>query len=300
MRAVTFPDFGAPIQTIEVPDPVPGDGQVLVAVQAASINPVDVAVHNGPGRTPDGATPPYRLGWDLAGHITAVGAGVDAAPIGSYVLGFSSWFAAGNGTQAALAVLDAEGFAVAPETVAPAELTTLGLNALTALQAVRAADVAGSTVIVTGASGGVGGHVVEFAARAGATVWAMASDAATVTGFGAARVLPRSAADAIAALGDERADIVIDTASLGTGILPAVRDGGRVVTVTQPVESERGVEVKRVGVRANAADLAEIVALAASGGLAMRVEKTFPADEAASAYDYFSAGSHTGRVVLLF
>lgn len=304
MRAVTFTTFGSPdvIEVVDLPDRTAGPGEVLVAVEAASINPVDSSVRSGKATPPEGFTPPFIVGWDLAGHIIAVGEGVDAALIGSYVVGFSNWFKAGNGTQASLVALGPENYAVAPDSIPPAELTTLGLNALTAWIAVNAAEPkSGETVLVTGATGAVGGYVVEFAARAGAEVWAMAKDedAELVTGFGASRVVPRDAAGAIAAAGDG-VDIVIDTANLGAGILGAVRDGGRYFTVGQPPESERDVTVTRVGARANAAALAEIVRLAASGDIALRLEKTYPVDAAADAYRDFESGSHRGRIVLTF
>jgi len=306
MKSVSFATFGGPevIEVIEEADPVAGPGQVLVAVEAASINPVDVTVLSGAvaQKMPEGATPPYVVGWDLAGHVTAVGDGVDPALVGSYVVGFVPWFKKGRGSQSSLVVLDQDQFAEAPDTISPEELTTLGLNALTAFHVVAAVDPQpGEIILVTGATGAVGGYVVEFASKRGATVWAMAKDedAELVTGFGAARQVPRSAADAVAEV-PAGADVVIDTASLGTGILGAVRDGGRYFTVSTPIDGERGIEVKRVGVHADAADLATIVGLAAEGELALRVERTFPVEEARDAYDFFVSGSHRGRVVLLF
>lgn len=304
MRAVTFREFGGPdvIEVVDLPDRTAEPGQVLVAVEAASINPIDSGVRSGRVGPPDGVTAPYIVGWDLAGHIVAVGDGVDPGLIGSYVVGFSPWFAGGNGTQASLIALGPEQFAVAPDSIPPAELTTLGLNALTAWQVTRLAELApGETVLVTGATGAVGGYAVEFAAKTGATVWAMAKDDDTelVTGFGATRVVPRDAGGAVEAAGDG-VDVVIDTANLGAGILGAVRPGGRHYTVGQPPESERDVAVRRVGVRANAADLAEIVRLAASGDIALRLEKTYPADAAADAYRDFESRSHRGRIVLTF
>ena len=303
MRAVTFAEYGGPdvIKVIDLPDRTAGPGEVLVAVEAASINPVDVTVRSG-GAAAKAGTPPFIVGWDLAGHIVAVGEGVDAGLIGTYVLGFSPSFDGNNGTQASLAALGPEQWAIAPESIPPAELTTLGMNALTAWQVVRLAELtAGETVLVTGATGAVGGYAVEFAARAKAEVWAMArdEDAELVTGFGASRVVPRDAAGAIAAAGDG-VDVVLDTANLGAGILGAVRDGGRYFTVGQPPESERDVDVRRVGARASAADLAEVVALAASGDLALRLERTYPADDAVEAYRDFESGSHRGRIVLTF
>lgn len=308
MRAVTFSEFGGPeqIAVIDTPDPVPGEGEVLVAVRAASINPVDASVLSGAVPPPVESLSPYTPGWDLAGTVIAFGDGVDAGLTGAYVLGFSPWFVAANGTQASLVALPAEQVAVAPEHIPPEQLTTLGLNALTALQVVRAAGLAaGSTVLITGASGAVGGFAVEIAAQAGATVIAMAKDddAELVTGFGAAHAVPRDANEAIAAvleIAPGGVDVVIDTASLGSTILGAAKRDGRYLTVTRAPDAERGIRTQRVGVKPDPDDLAEVVARAADGRLALRVEQTFDAGAAADAYRTFEAGSHRGRIVLTF
>lgn len=305
MRAVAFSRFGGvdAIEVIEMPDIAPAPGQVLVAVEAASINPVDVKLCSGEGGAPPaGATAPHILGWDLAGRITAVGDGVDGALLGSRVLGFANWYRSGRGLQASLAALDADNFAVAPEWIPAEQLTTLGMNALTALQAVRVSGARpGSTVVVSGASGAVGGYATLFAARLGATVHGMSAeaDADAVCALGAERWLPRDAAGAMAAIGGS-ADIVIDAATLGAAILPVLHDGGRYVTVGSPIDTVRGIECTCIGVRASAEQLATIVQLAAEGVLPMNVDRVFPVQDAADAYRYFAEHRPHGRVVLRF
>ncbi|MCU1682979.1 MAG: hypothetical protein JWQ81_3718 [Amycolatopsis sp.] len=83
--------------------------------------------------TPAGAVAPFVLGFDRAGTVTAVGKGVEPELVGTHVLGFSQWFVTGHGTQASLVALPCENIAVAGGRFTSAELTTFGLNGLTAL-----------------------------------------------------------------------------------------------------------------------------------------------------------------------
>ncbi len=89
--AVTNPAGPDSIDILELPDPVPAAGEVLVATEAATVNPADEAVVSGAlsKRFPAGSTPPYIPGWDLAGTVTEVGDGVDPALVGPQVLGYA-------------------------------------------------------------------------------------------------------------------------------------------------------------------------------------------------------------------
>ncbi len=103
--------------------------------------------------------------------MQAVGDGVDSGLVGARVLGFSQWFKGGPGLQASLAVLPRDNVAVVGDAIPTAELTTFGLNGLTALQVLDAAELeAGPSVLIVGASGGVGGFVAQLAEHRGITV----------------------------------------------------------------------------------------------------------------------------------
>jgi NADPH2:quinone reductase len=308
MIAVTVSQPSGPdsIEVIELPDPVPSAGEVLVATEAATINPVDSGIVSGgmTARFPSSSRAPWIPGWDLAGTVTAVGEGVDSAWIGRTVLGFSGWFAAGHGTQAGLVALPVEQVAAASGPLGVAELTTFGLNGLTALHLLRAAGDA-TAVLVTSAAGGVGKLAVELAVNAGRTVIASAAekDRAELLATGAWFV-PRETADlgaAVRELVPGGVDAVLNTVP-GTPLgLEAVRDGGRYRSVSVLPESERGIDVARVGVKPDAAGLAEIVALAESGTLTTTVARTFPVTDAAGAYRAMLDGSgRRGKLVLLW
>ncbi|CAN5209399.1 NADP-dependent oxidoreductase [soil metagenome] len=308
MRAVTYNRQGGPevIEVLDLPDPAPGAGEVLVRVTAATINPADVALMSGAyGPVPDYVTLPAIPGWDLAGTVEGIGAGVDTGLLGAYVLGYSQWMGTGAGTQAELVVLPAGNVVPADGKVAAPELSTVALNGLTALRALDIASVAeGTTVLVTGAAGGVGGFTVELAAHRGATVFALAgeNDREAVLGFGAAEFVDRAgdAAAQVRAVIPEGVDVVVDTAPVGDSIDGVRRDGGRFASVRNAGEHDRGIVGKRVGVQPDHDQLALLAELAGGGTLSLRVAATYPVEQARAAYQDFLAGGNRGRVVITF
>src|SRR3954447_21662996 len=139
MRAVQLAEYGVEhIELAEAPDPTPGAGEVLIETEAATVNPADFMMVSGQMASflPATITAPYVPGWDLAGTVVAVGDGVDDTLVGSRVVGFSTWVAEGRGTQASLVSLPVANVAVAPDGLPAAQLTTVGLNGLTAWRAV--------------------------------------------------------------------------------------------------------------------------------------------------------------------
>jgi NADPH:quinone reductase len=308
MIAVTVTNPSGPdsIEVLDLADPVLAAGEVLVATEAATVNPADDGVVSGAlaKRFPAGSMPPYIPGWDLAGTVTAVGEGVDSALVGTQVLGYSQWFTAAHGTQAGLVALPLEQIAAASRALPSHELTTFGLNGLTALHLVRSADDA-TTVLVTGAAGGVGKLAVELALHAGLTVIASAAakdrDELTATG---AQFVDRDVPDlgvAVRQLVPGGVDAVLNTVPAAPIGLETVRDGGRYRSITGIPESERGIDVSRVGVSVDQPGLAEIVRLAEDGAITTRVAQTFPVVQAADAYRALADGSgRRGKLVLVW
>lgn len=168
MKAVQVREFGIEHVTVaEVPDASPGQGEVPIAVEAATVNPADFAVVTGAvaARLPWGSAPPCCPGRDLAGQVVAAGRGVDPSVIGSRVLGFSLWFESLRGTQAALVALPAGNVVPVPDGLPSAQLTTVGLNGLTAWRGLADLKLGDSEVfVVTGTAGSAGGFAVELAA----------------------------------------------------------------------------------------------------------------------------------------
>ncbi|MEP6844088.1 MAG: NADP-dependent oxidoreductase [Pseudolysinimonas sp.] len=303
---VTVPSGPDSIEVLELPDPTPAAGEVLVATEAATLNPADAGVVSGAlaPRFPAGSHPPYIPGWDLAGTVMAVGQGVDPRLVGRQVLGYSQWFATAHGTQAGLVALPLNQMAAASRALPSHELTTFGLNGLTALHLVQGADDA-ATLLVTGAAGGVGKLAVELALHAGKTVIATAAeidrDELLATG---AQFVSRDVPDlgvAVRELIPGGVDAVLNTVP-GVPIgLEAVRDGGRYRSVSVIPEPERDIDVARVGVHVDGPGLAQIVALAENATITTQVAQTYPVTNASEAYRALTDGSsRRGKLVLVW
>ena len=174
-RAVRFDEYGGVgvLYVVEVEDPVPGPGQLLIRVRAAGINPGEGKIREGLLHERWPATFPSGQGSDLAGVVEAVGAGVDAFQAGDEVIGFTD----DRASQAELAVIDAAHATRRPAGVPWEVAGALFVAGATAYAAVRAVNPSGGdTVVVSGAAGGVGSLTVQLARRSGATVIGLASE----------------------------------------------------------------------------------------------------------------------------
>jgi NADPH2:quinone reductase len=168
MRAIRVSEFGGPdvLRVQEVPDPKPDSGQVLVRVKAAGINPVDTYIRAGAyARKPN---LPYTPGTDAGGLVEAVGPNVKKFKPGERVYTNGSI----TGVCAELALCDESRVHLLPSRVSFAQAAALGVPYGTAYRALfqRGRGKAGETVLVHGATGGVGLAAVQFARAAGMTV----------------------------------------------------------------------------------------------------------------------------------
>jgi len=309
MKAVQVREFGVERVTVaEVADPSPGQGEVLIATEAATINPADFAVVTGASaaRLPWGSAPPYTPGWDLVGRVVAAGEGVGPAVVGSRVLGFSLWFESLRGTQAALVALPVGNVVPAPDGLPSAQLTTVGLNGLTAWRGLADLKLAaGETLVVTGAAGSVGGFAVELAAARGFTVIGVVRDdqKQDALDLGATAVVSAGDADlgaAVRAIVPGGADALLDTASVAGPALAAIRDDGKYVTVTALPAAERGIDVFRAGGRMDDEALRTLADMASTGRLHTPVARASSVDDARAAYEAFAGRTGRGRHVLTF
>lgn len=310
MRAIVVRSYGGPaaLEVFDAPAPEPGRGQVRIGVEAAAVNPVDIATREGlmnvarPGVIAEREY--VGIGWDVAGIIDATGPDVTGLAPGDRVIGLRDRLDQPLGTYAEQVVLDAADVAPAFTTDSIA-VSTIPLNGLTAVQALEALALpAGQTLLVTGAAGGLGGFGVELAAMRGLRVIASAGDddEKLVRGLGAAEFVPRSAdlAAAVRELVPGGVDAVFDAAVLGYPALDAVRAGGAFAAFigTGP-DTLRGIRVIPVHIHADGAALAELSRLAAAGKLTLRVAGTYPLTDAAAAHQQLQAGGLRGRLVLI-
>jgi NADPH:quinone reductase-like Zn-dependent oxidoreductase len=303
-QAVRFDGYGG-IDVLRIEDvarPVPGEGQVLVQVKAAGINPGEAKIREGMLRERWPATFPSGQGSDLAGVVAGTGPGVTGFSAGDEVIGYTD----NRSSQAEYVLVEAGNLAAKPAGVPWEVAGALFVAGVTAYAAVRAVALTpGDTVVVAGATGGVGSLAVQLARRAGATVIGLASERhhAWLTAHG---VIPVSYGEGVAgrirdAAG--RVDAFIDTVG-GDYVRLALEDLGvepsRVDTIVRVDLVEKyGIKAEGNAAGASAATLAELAGLIAGGELEVPVAATFPLAEAPDAYRRLAQGHVLGKIVLI-
>ncbi|WP_029251781.1 NADP-dependent oxidoreductase [Paraoerskovia marina] len=290
---ITFDTFGGPevLQVSETEIPEPGPGQLVVANRVVGINPADakmLAGLFGPQRFP--ATP----GFEAAGTVHAVGPDVTGFSVGDEVL----WH--GSGAQREHALVQAAHALVLPESVSHEQGAVLPVAAATAFSALAQIDLRPEqTVLIHGASGGVGTAAVQIALALGARVVGTASprNHDYLRELGAEPVTYGDGlVDAVRNLGG--VDAVVDLAGTPDAVAATVElldDLQRsVTTVGGPKADAAGIPMK---VDAKGA-LAEVLALAESGRLRTEIEARYPLTDAAEALRAVMDGHVRGKVVL--
>lgn len=310
MKAVGMHQFGGPevLEIVEVPTPHAGPGQVRIRVRAFAVNPADVMLRDG--RLADwyaDGVPPFVPGMEVAGVVDEVGPDAgDVTPIGTRVVAVVDNDAEHGGYSEYVA-LAAASVVAAPAGATFAEAASFPMTALTARSAINGLSLRpGSTLLVTGGAGAVGGYAIELASQAGIRVVAVGSiqDEQLLHSLGAVAVVARGAGAAagVRALVPDGVDALIDAATIGTAIIPALRDGGRAVFF-RPLDRDpgRGITVVPVNVREHVTDqaaLTELRDLAEAKQLTLRVADVLPATDAAEAHRRLERGGVRGRLVL--
>ena len=305
MLGVIAAALGGPevLRVTELPEPEAKPGQAVVRVRAVCVHPADVA--STTGQIPRGPVPPPFLpGWDIAGEVVSIGPDTADFQVGDRVVGMIPWYLTrGNpGGYAELVAADAEWLVPLPDELDFAHASTIPLNAQTAHQglALLSLDLlsAGDSILVTGASGGVGGFAAQLAAQEGYRVLAQATDGDEewVAGLGVHEVIPRSGD--LAKVGPVPA--VFDAIPLGDPVAAAVENRGFVVATrpTPAIDPARGVRQDLQLIHLDRTLLAELVRRVAAGRLRTRVAEILPLTEAAEAHRRVLAGGLRGKLVL--
>ncbi len=301
MKAVRFDRYGGieVLQVAEVPMPEPSRGEALVKVKAASINPGEAKIREGLLHAMWPATFPSGEGSDLAGVVTKVGPGIETFTVGDEVIGFTDRRA----SHAEYVVVEAKNLTIKPAKVPWEVAGSLAIAGSTAYASVRAVSLkAGDTVAVSGAAGGVGSIAVQLARRAGAAVIGIASHA-NHEWLAAHGVKPESyGADLADRLREARIDALIDTHG-GGYVKLAVELGvsrDRIDTIIDfAAAREYGAKAEGSSAALNAAVLAELATLIASGDLEVPIAATFPLDQVRAAFSRLAQGHIRGKIVLL-
>jgi NADPH:quinone reductase-like Zn-dependent oxidoreductase len=286
----------------ERPEPIAGPGQVVVRVHAANINPTDLSARVGRVLVmPEAPTPPFVLGWDLAGKVTAVGEGVTDLRVGDRVAGMIHWYEEGGsvGAYAESVAVAADWLVPLPDALDYTTGCTVPLNALTARQGLELLNPPdGAPVLVTGASSSVGGFAVQMARAAGHPVIGVAArdDETWVRKLGATEVLSRDTdLGTIAPV-----PAVFDAVPLGEPALKAVVDGGAVLNIRRRTEADpsRNLRLEAFLVHRDREALRDMVEDVAAGRLLTRVDRELPLGKAAEGHRLVEAGGLRGKVVL--
>ncbi len=303
MKAVRFDRYGGTdvLDVVDVPVPEPGPGQVLVQVKAAAINPGEAKIREGLLHSRFPATFPSGEGSDLAGIVTATGAGVTAFAAGDEVLGYTDT----RSSHAEYAVTEEADLtprtAGVPWEVA-GSLYVAGATAWAAVRAVAAAE--GDTVVVAGAAGGVGSIAAQLARLAGATVIGLAGETNHVW-LAEHGIIPVSYGDGVTERirrAAPKVDALIDTQggdyvqiALDLGISPERID----TIVNFDAVARHGVKSDGNAAGASAAVLAELAGLVAAGELEVPIAGTFPLSQVRDAYAELAGGHIRGKIVLI-
>ncbi len=306
MNAVRIHEFGGPevLKYEEAPRPEPGAGEILLEVKAVGVNPVDWKIREGEMEDQMKHTLPLIPGIDAAGIVAAVGPGVTEFAPGDEV--FAALDMARDGSYAEYAVVKTQTVAAKPASVDFVTAAALPVAGVTAWQCLfeTAHLQAGQTVLIHGASGGVGTLAVQLAHWKGARVvgTASAQNKEFLQKLGADEVIDYHATrfeDVVSGV-----DVVLDTQGGDTqerswGVL---KPGGSLVTTVPPPPSDaakaHGVRGEFLFAHPDTAVLAQLAALVASGDLTPIIATTLPLAEARRAQELSATGHTRGKIVL--
>lgn len=308
MKALVATDY-VPLNQIKVtdhPTPAPQPGQVLIKVEAAALNPLDLALITGAVKDMFPADHPLVIGMDAAGTVVEVGEGVSGYAPGDPVLAF-----VGQAGAVAQYTVGSPGPLLARrppglDSAHAAGIPESGLTAVCLLRAVRLA--AGESVLVIGATGGIGLYAVQLAHALGARVIATATadDEQYLRGLGAADTVDYKSADVVEEalrLAPGGVDVVVDLVNSGdslTNTARAARPGGR---LTSPLygPDDIGGDVSPVYIgtfQAEPGDLDDLAARAADGRLRVEIGARYSLDDAVQAVADFAGKHIRGKVVI--
>jgi NADPH:quinone reductase-like Zn-dependent oxidoreductase len=297
MQAVVIHETGGPdvLRLEEVDDPEPDEGQVLVRVHAASVNPIDWKIRSG-ARPPQ---LPKILGSDISGVIAR-------SRSEQYAVGDEVFGMAASGAYAELATSTADRLVPKPREITHAQAATIPVAGMTAWQALFDAGALqlGQKALIAGATGGVGHFALQFARHAGARPIALGStrNRELALELGAGDYVDYTSEDVTEAVRD--VDLALDTVGGDTtaALLTTVRSGGHLVTIANAAPdgdaSARGVHAVALVMSPQRDQLAEIAQLISAGDVRVQIEHELDLADAARAHELIESGHTRGKIVL--
>lgn len=300
MRAVVSAELGAAPSLVELDTPEPGPGEVRVRVYSSSLNGFDSAVVAGwmAGFMPHQF--PVVLGRDFAGTIDRLGPDVDGFAEGDSVFGVVLTMPLQAGGFGEYVIVPRGSLARTPDGLDHATAGVLGLAGSAAVAVVGiTAPAAGETLLLSGATGGVGNIVIQLAAARGAVVLATAmpgDEAAHVRALGADHVIDRTGdiAAQVRAVAPGGVDVAMHLAGDPLALADLVRPGGRftsLLNVGPDQLGERDVDARPTNANPDPAELEELASRVVAGEVVVPVQRTYRLDDVPRAFADFAGGT---------
>src|SRR5438105_12700615 len=298
MQAIVMRETGDPdvLRLEEIERPEPADGEVLIRVHAASVNPIDWKQRRG---SSDKQLPAV-LGIDVSGTV-------EVSLSDEFAEGDEVFGRAASGAYAEFATAPQANIATKPDGVSHEHAAAIPVAGLTAWQALfeRGGLETGQTALIAGAAGGVGHFAVQFAKHAGARAIGTGSSRNRdfVLGLGADEYVDYAQQDVAKSVSD--VDVAFDTVGGETteALLPTVREGGALITIAnappEQAAAERGVRAELLVMSPNPGQLDRIAELVAAGEVHVEIAATLPLQEVQRAHEMSESGHTRGKIILM-
>jgi len=308
MKAVQFSQYGGPevLKVTNIDKPTLKEGQVLIEVYAASLNPVDWKVRAGYMKDYFTLEFPVTIGGNFSGVVQEVGAGVLEFQVGDEVYGQSIVLNGGSGSFAEMTVSNAQNTAPKPKNVDHIQAAALPLVGVSALQALEEHIKLqkGQKILIHGGAGGIGMIAIQLAKYLGAYVATTVSTDAvdTVKQLGADEVIDYKTQQFETLLHDF--DAVFDT--VGGGVtdksFAVLKDKGILVSMApqsnETLAKEKNITAISQSTNTNTENLTRLAALVDQEILHIEVDKIFTINQSKEAFEYFETGHPRGKVVI--
>lgn len=311
MKAAYYEEFAGPdgVKTGELDLPELKEGEVLVKIEAAGVNPVDAVITKGYYKDMMPHSFPIIPGWDLAGKVEKRGHAARRFEEGDEVYAYARRPEVKWGTFAEYIVIPESYLARRPKSISMTEAAAIPLAGLTAYQALNVAGAlsAGQKLLILGSSGGVGSFGIQLAKAKGAEVIGVASikNHDHMRNLGADHTVDyhnRDIGEAVKEIYPEGVDLIFDCTS-GESLqqsLKSLKDSGKLVSIlNQGDDLDPKIDHQFVFVEPNSRQLDHLRELVDEGQLKVKVSETYSLNEASKALQKIETLHTTGKIVIV-
>ena len=312
MRAIAIENFGGPevMKLMDLPLPKPGAGEVLIQIKAAGVNPVDWKIRQGllQGRLPHQF--PIILGWDAAGTVVEVAAGIKGIKVGDEIIAYCRKEIIHDGAYAEFITLTPNHLAPRPKNLSWEEAAAIPLSALTAYQSLfeNLQLKRNEVILIHAGAGGVGGFAIQLAREAGAVIITTASTKHHdyVRSLGASLPIDykkEKFVDVILKKYPEGIDAVFDTIGEETQVesLRVLKPGGRLTSIlalSDATQKQSRCKIGYVFVRPESSHLRKITEMIEERKIKVQLAEVFPLEQAVKAHQMIETGHTQGKIIL--